>query len=52
MGNEMDRSAETADFEESDANDTSLPEELENRDSDETPTADEVDLPDPGLKGV
>ncbi len=50
MGDEMDHSAETADFEDSDACDTALPEELEDRDEDVPETPDEVDLPDPGLK--
>jgi hypothetical protein len=50
MGDDMDHSAETADFEESDARDTALPMELEYRAPDENPPPDEIDLPDPGLK--
>ena len=52
MHDEIDRSAETADFEASDAQDNKLPVELENTIPDEPEFADEVDLPDPGLKGV
>lgn len=41
----------TTDFEESDAKDFHLPDELETRDEDEPKTPDEVDKPDPNLKG-
>ena len=50
MDDQIDTSATTADFEESDANDHELPEGLEDRDEDVPEKPDEVDHPDPGLK--